>query len=488
LAASYLKRRKGSQSWYYQRWVPADLRQHFGTQVIQRPLGTPDKRLASALAAELNARTEAAFRRARGETVSISQAYLDAHAEIEAIANDNPDTEARQFALDHWREVILEREARHQGAQGTEAIARFIETTDRDDYRPDTQAKLDIISSSPGALPFTKMASRFAESAERDKRVTQKTLAQYRTTHRLFADHFGHTRDLRELTRRDVSKFLERIQSLQPKWASSQKARGKSLDELESSFGGDPQGLSDSSLHRHLSALASLWDWLERRGDVEGNFPGARTLDRARSRRQARPDTGRRVFKPEELNSVIGLSRQRSDSLRWLVPLLYYTGARIGELAGITADQIKKSIEGITYIEIRGDEENRLKNASSWRRMPIHSALLQNGLLDGLPKTGPIFPEFHSSKRGPAQAASRKIGRLIRVDAGIKDPRLTGHCFRHTFKALLRSHGVHPEISDVLTGHKPQSVGAQYGYGGESLEALRDALNRIPPVGDDKTQ
>jgi integrase len=55
------------------------------------------------------------------------------------------------------------------------------------------------------------------------------------------------------------------------------------------------------------------------------------------------------------------------------------------------------------------------------------------------------------------------------------------HSFRHSLKTALARHGVNRDVSDMITGHKDQSVGGI--YIGEAaltmIEAMSEGINRV---------
>lgn len=55
------------------------------------------------------------------------------------------------------------------------------------------------------------------------------------------------------------------------------------------------------------------------------------------------------------------------------------------------------------------------------------------------------------------------------------------HSFRHTLKTALARYGVNRDVSDMITGHKDQSVGGIY-IGDQAVtmvQAMNDGLKRV---------
>ena len=72
--------------------------------------------------------------------------------------------------------------------------------------------------------------------------------------------------------------------------------------------------------------------------------------------------------------------------------------------------------------------------------------------------------------------------KLSAFSAGrIDDRRKVFHSFRHTLKTALARYGVNRDVSDLITGHKDQSVGGIY-IGDASVtmvKAMAEGLNRV---------
>lgn len=180
----------------------------------------------------------------------------------------------------------------------------------------------------------------------------------------------------------------------------------------------------------------------------------------------------------------------------WLPLLGLYTGGRLNELCQLDTEDVVKTQDGIWTISIMDDALDKplpksLKNQSSRRVLPIHSALIGMGFMDfvehaiqegreklfsdGLnynPKKGWGSNATHFFCRFPSpstQAAGYffKCGIRERDTEG-KTDRKNFHSFRHTFTDLTRQSGAEAYlVLPDLTGHSRSSEGtvARYGNG-----------------------
>jgi integrase len=96
--------------------------------------------------------------------------------------------------------------------------------------------------------------------------------------------------------------------------------------------------------------------------------------------RQIRPKE-RLPFTDEEAALILQAARREAGVKRWVPWLLAFTGARLDEVCQAYTSDVRKD-QGIWYLDINENYGKRLKNADSVRKVPLHHALLEEGLLD----------------------------------------------------------------------------------------------------------
>jgi integrase len=189
----------------------------------------------------------------------------------------------------------------------------------------------------------------------------------------------------------------------------------------------------------------------------------------------------------------------KGEAAFWLPLMALFTGARLNELAPLTAaDVITDPATDIVSINIKQDREQgrRLKTAGSARLVPIHPELTRIGFLkfvDWICLTASeearLFPLLVLSRKGSFGEAWAKWFGDYKRRLGIKNKASVFHSFRHGFKDAARAAHVSEELHDALTGHAGSSVGPTYGsrdmvrrFG---LETLTDAVNKVKYPGLD---
>jgi integrase len=174
-------------------------------------------------------------------------------------------------------------------------------------------------------------------------------------------------------------------------------------------------------------------------------------------------------------------------ALPWVALIALYTGARLEEIAQLNvADVREEKANGatVTVIDVHNGGENKLKNESAARLIPVHSALVRAGLLDyvkALPK-GPLFPGLtrRASKGGKVGA---RIGELFRkklVRLGLKRDGLCFHSFRHTVAGRLDAAEVSQSDAARVLGHAVAGMSyGTYSQAGPGLKRVAGVVEQI---------
>lgn len=109
-----------------------------------------------------------------------------------------------------------------------------------------------------------------------------------------------------------------------------------------------------------------------------------------------------------------------------------------------------------------------MKTESSRRRIPLHSALIDIGLLDyieWLKKQGEtqLFPELRPDCKGSLLGNWSKWFNRHLDGLGIDQRGLNYHSFRHSLKHFGRVSNVLDTILNCLQGYTPNNLGRKYG-------------------------
>ena len=359
-------------------------------------------------------------------------------------------------------------------------------------------------------MPFSEAAKQFVahKMADRVTGWSKQTEAQNRATFRLFADFTGDP-PIDAVTRDDGVRFRDTVAKLHPNWGRGATAKGLSLDELLDRFSmpNGENGLSVKTLKRYMSALHGLYDWLIDQGLIEGTNPFHKLVGgKGLKSRMHKARTRYLPFEPDELATLFHaqlmidssfderVRPKRHDantSLQWLPIVSLFTGMRAGEIAQLQVGDVAEE-NGVRFFHVReDDEEQRVKTADSFRRIPIHPTLTACGfdeyvhhvraqghewLWPGLKPGGP------DGKR--SWYFSKKFG-THRRKLGIVRPRKAFHSFRASVATALERASVPESEAVQVLGHDRMSMTYGHYSGGLTLMDLSRIVERIDYPGLD---
>ncbi len=293
----------------------------------------------------------------------------------------------------------------------------------------------------------------------------ETTVGDYLKVWTAFADS-AQRKELADITRKDVLAFR---------------------DELTT------QGQSAVTVNRKVGILKTLF-----RVAIDYERLASNPADQVKvvSRPQQKP---RVAFGVEDLNRIfqseiytMGFRPKAAggEAAYWLPLLALFSGARVEELAQLLVTDIIHEPDLGYYINITDEAEHgKLKNASSRRRIPVHTTLLDCGFLDYVEAVRPrrfLFPDLKPNPRGKLGGYfSNFFSGYLRQRVHITDKRKVFHSFRHTFKDICRSVGIDEAVHDALTGHTATGAGRKYGNEQYPLAPLFAAMERFEVEGLD---
>jgi integrase len=203
-------------------------------------------------------------------------------------------------------------------------------------------------------------------------------------------------------------------------------------------------------------------------------------------------DDLRKIFSPALFEATKGRSpigRKKGEGVvqmfmgeRYWGPLLcLYAGLRPGEAVLLRLDGFDH-VDGVQCLAVEPEEDDELKTASSKRRIPVHSHLVELGLMEhveALRAAGErlLFPRMAKLKT-PEKTLTAWFP-SFRKAVGVTNKRKTLHSLRHTFNQRLADAGVQDSTIGDLMGHRnPTMTRGRYGSG-TSVVVLRDAVERL---------
>lgn len=281
---------------------------------------------------------------------------------------------------------------------------------------------------------------------------------------REFLRHCENVRKLSEHTTRAYRLDLTRFTRFAgPRTAVTSFDRTVLTDYVEYLFA--EHRLKEASAKRHVASLRSLFHWLEEEGHVaEDPFRGARVRIRL-------PRRLPRVLSRAELATL--LQHPPSADFSGLTAhvaaeLLFATGVRVAELAGLRDDDIDLAAGVITIIG-KGSRQRRVYIPDSDIRELVVAYRLARR------EQGHSGESFLTNSRG-GPASPQLIRRLIRTLAenAALTRRVTPHMFRHSIATYLLEEGVDIRYVQRLLGHR--SIGTTEIYTHVADAALKSRV------------
>ncbi len=229
------------------------------------------------------------------------------------------------------------------------------------------------------------------------------------------------------------------------------------------------QPLSVATCAKECKIIAAMVNHAVREGDIDAKNPFIGL--------PWPKDTGPKVNKklplPDDLIERIEerLKDGRTKELSTIWRLLKGTGMRLGEVAGLSQEDIALKAE-TPHILVRPNAIRDLKTASSNRSVPLSGDALTAAeeALEGVGSGEPIFTRY-TRERG-ADAASAALMKAVRAET--KDKRLTVHGLRHRVSDKLRDAGAPVEVRHGFLGHSSTAI-AESTYGSPQARLIEFA-------------
>ena len=222
------------------------------------------------------------------------------------------------------------------------------------------------------------------------------------------------------------------------------------------------------SAKTQLAYLAGLWTTLvEKQGTGEHIFKGLPgTLDETTKSKALRAAQSKRN---QSFEPVIPYEEWTGSIYVPVFQLLYFTGARLAEIAGLKAEDIHED-----HISVEWSEERSLKTANSVRDIPLHPSLIKvvEPLSNG---SGHIWPRLMTTTKTAGVEVIRwghNLAKPCKKVTGIRPKD-----FRDRFATQLREHDYNQVNIQRLMGHSALDTNST--YGGKNWERYVEMIRSI---------
>lgn len=266
--------------------------------------------------------------------------------------------------------------------------------------------------------------------------------------------------------RKDLNTFLEYTQSA-VEAIDMMDVRGYVATQMKS-------GLGKSTVGRRLACLRSFFKFLHREGRIASN--PARLVNAPRMPKLLPKSlTVDDVFSLIEKPDGIGFLTARD---RAILELLYSSGLRVSELAGLNADDLNIR-EGLVKVRGKGKKE-RFAPVGRKAIEALKVYMIERVLLKKKDKA--LF-----LNRSGMRLTDRGVRRIVvkYARAIMLDGRIGPHTLRHTFASHLLQGGADLRVIQELLGHSSLSTTQKYTH--LDIAHLMDVYDKAHPLaGDNK--
>lgn len=337
---------------------------------------------------------------------------------------------------------------------------------------------------------------------KRAEGIEEKTLRQYLSFASLFSMLSGID-NITKVRQPDVKSFRADLAQMPKNWGKSPKDQTLTRDEVMAKalmFSPEKVGLSVGTINRHLEHLTQIADWARDEGlPVDPNLKPSKL----RKKETVRARDKRAAFAVEQLETVFknpvwtGSKSEYhqtkpgqdifKNGIYWCPLIGAYTGARREEIAGLAPSDIVE-VEGIWCFSIEDSELRRIKNLSSRRMIPIHSHLIDLGLIDHVQTAkndnkNSLFPElFEVGNNAYGRKVGRRMRQIIDQELGADGAELSFHSLRHYVQNQLDNSGVEDKLVRDIIGHEGKDIHEKVYRKSAPLPALAEAISHLPKV------
>ncbi len=231
-----------------------------------------------------------------------------------------------------------------------------------------------------------------------------------------------------------------------------------------------------------LVALKTVFGWAKTNGKMDTNPAEGVTIKVGKQ-----PRLRSKGFSDKEAEAVLSaalrLSRGREKpktfaAKQWVPWLCAYTGARVGELAQLRKEDIKR--EGTHWVATITPDAGTVKTNEA-RDVVLHEHLAELGFTAFVTEasSGHLFltPSSNGDVSGPLQGVKNRIAEFVRTVVPDKNV-APNHGWRHRFKTTGIEAGIEHRILDAIQGHTSRNVAE--GYGEVTIKAQAAAIMKLP--------
>ena len=316
---------------------------------------------------------------------------------------------------------------------------RSLESYDLDHPTPYTQENEETVSPQ---ITLKELVDKFIAEQVRANRWTPKTKRERDAKLCLLKQILDESTPCSGITIESARHVKDVLCKIPKNINKNPKTREMSLEEALNVQ--DAQRMNVETVNKYITLYNNLLEWAKINGYVDTSLFHGLLLKKPR-----RQEASRQPFTAEQLALIFKAVTTNTKKLikkkyqYWGTLIAMFTGAHLNEIAQIGIDDVKQE-DGVWYFDINEDaNDSHLKTEAARRRIPIHSKLIELGLLNFIEsvrkqgKTRMLHELSYSSGNGYGRKLGRWFNESYLPSLGIKNQGLVFHSFRHTMVTRL---------------------------------------------------
>ena len=337
---------------------------------------------------------------------------------------------------------------------------------------PDHSNPQQPSQASTSSIKLSEASTRHIEEKRRSGSLTERSQKAYETATEFMIDIIGDV-GIDQISTAEARSIKNTLLKLPPNRKKIANYRGLTITELTDLNLPDSKTMGIETINGNLTKMGTLMKWAKANG-----FSNSNPFEDIKLKSKRKASDARGIFTEEDLLKLFSIEQYQKHEYKhpyyyWLPLIGLHTGARLNEICQLHLDDIKQEDDKTWCFFFTAEHiDQDLKTAYSKRVVPIHSKLVELGLLDfkkSLERRGEtrLFPELKKGRDGYSTAASKWFGR-IRNKLGWTNvsPKKDFHSFRHTVANKLKQSGVNSDLTGGILGHSNGTI--TYGrYGKE---------------------
>lgn len=246
--------------------------------------------------------------------------------------------------------------------------------------------------------------------------------------------------------------------------------------------------LTSKTIHeKYISAARTFFAWAEAH-DFIGVNPLSQISSNSHGKQRAKDV--RDSFTDDQLRVIFGedysIDATPQPSHFWIPHLMYFTGARPGEIGQLLVEDVQRSGD-VWWLDLNeeGLDGKTIKSGNGTRPVPIHPKLIEAGFGEyveerRIRKDHQLWPNLGQTANGYGGAVSKWFVRHRLIKKDLKTKKHVLYSFRHTFATTLAKAKLPEPVIIQLMGHAHS--GETFGRYAKDypVEDLMDYLKNVP--------